>query len=214
MEFIEFPSPAEFVDRFGNIRAIATCSVLGIVEFEERLKQIQERLKPSREGETWQTFYKRDKYFRHLIKRCLELNGIKLKWVTLDQVERLLFYRYDAETAEYRPGWLLELNGMKEGDRPQPEKPAEPLSVEEIIAVISLSTNGLEEAVRLASQLPASSMHKIISARTEMTDPKAAEKRKFKKVKAKFEADRESYDRIMNMSPEEIRSRAHEVNVI
>jgi hypothetical protein len=216
MKFINFPPPAEFIDRRGKVRTISTCSVVGITEFEERLKQIQEWLKgEALEGETWQTLYKRDQYFRHLVDRCLKLNGIQPKWITLDQVEQLLFYRFDSEVGEHRPGWLLELNGLKDGDGDtQQAAPADPLSLEEIIAVISLSTNGLEEAVQLASTLPASSMHKIISARAELTDPKAAEKRRFKKVKAKFEADRTNYDRIMQMKPEEIQGKAQQVVVV
>ena len=190
MEFIEFPPVAEFTDRYGKTRPIATCSVLGREEFWERLQQIQGRLSRCTQAEGWQDLYDRDERLRFLVDRCLILNGIDPDWVTLSQVESLLFHRMNEEKGEPEHGWLIELNRTKQSSQNKSDEP--PLTTEETIALIALANGGsIKEAIDAATSIPAVRLMPIVQAKADLQDPKHAEKKKKKVMKEKHVGDLE-----------------------
>jgi hypothetical protein len=163
--WIEFAPPAEFQDRDGIVRPIATCSLIGRFEFNERIEQIQSRLALAEAGESWQVLYDRDKRLRFYVDRCLQLNGISPEWVTLEMVEAFLFHRFDEETDEYLPGWLVELNSPKQA--PHKVAPEKPLTLAEILAALSLQTS-VSDALEVASSIPAEMVTAISEERNRM----------------------------------------------
>lgn len=169
LPFIDLKPLAEFVDRTGKVRAIAGCSVVGYFEFWERIEQLHHILKqPTCDAaDSWHTLYRSSPQFRHLITRCLELNGIDPEWVSLDQTEQFLFHRWDEEREEYAPGWLVELNNQS--DKPKAERTEDPLSVEELLAAMSTTVGNLKEAMELAQSVrPAQSLFKAVDAEAQI----------------------------------------------
>lgn len=191
--FMDFQPLAEFSDRFGEIRAIAGCSVLGRIEFWERLKQIQLLMSDSDQQQTWQQLYHSSKRLQHLVKRCLELNGIDPDWLSFDHLQQFLFHRFDEEKGEFMPGWLVELNTPPETEGSSGK--TETLTREELIAAIALTCSNLTEALNLAHNVkPADLLMGAIAAQTEMKDPETREKKKrrrnTKKLKEEMGADK------------------------
>ncbi|MGA7934720.1 MAG: hypothetical protein WCA35_14340 [Kovacikia sp.] len=202
MEYIEFPPPAEFEDRFGEIRPIPTCSAIGATEFEIRLQQIPERLQQiAKDGETWRQAYRRDKRLRFLIQRCLTLNGIDPETVTLGQVEVMLLHRWDEETDSFKPGWLVELNGLEQKSEEAPSK-QDPLTLSEIIAILSLPPSNLKEGLELASVFSARNLMPILAARAELLNPEVKERAHRKRVMRKLKPN---YQRLMAIPTEKLK---------
>ena len=177
MQFIDFKPIADFVDRTGKIRPIAACSLIGRDEFFERLEQIQNRLQQET-SMSWEELYDVDNHFRYLIDRCLKLNNIKPNWVSLNQVEMLLLHRQD-ENGEWVAGWLFSLNKPKQSQ--SESKNSVPMSTEETIALIaSQPGSSLTDAIGLASTVPANPLIEMVSAQSDLSDPKRWQKRKAK----------------------------------
>ncbi len=164
MDWYQFPPLFEFDDVRGVTRAVYGLTLDNRDRFLLRLTQIQELLlSQSEQGESWQQFYVRSNRLQYLIKQCLNANGIQPDWVNLDMVDALLF----------DPGWLLIHNAPKAAATPQ----ATPQSTEEILALISLQTQSIEEALQLAANVPAANLLEIATQRAKLQAPPETKQR-------------------------------------
>lgn len=118
--FAQFPR-LEFEDRFGVIRSLAGCSLMGRQEFFERLQQLQARIDALPEAATVAELYDTDSRFRHYCDRCLILNGIDPDWLTVGMLPDFLFVR--VVEGETRPGIFQGDKSHPPG--PDPRKPAD-----------------------------------------------------------------------------------------
>lgn len=153
----------EFSDRNGRTRSLFGCSTIGIFEFNERLAEIQTVLDAALETDTWQEIYLQNPRFQHLVKRCLKLNGVKPKWVTLDQLETLLFRRQTSQGWDV--GWLIEINRPKVSGGNQSGEIA---TLEQVIGAIAAHTATLTEAFELAEAMPFNQLQAILQAKNEL----------------------------------------------
>jgi hypothetical protein len=158
MRWLELGVLAEFADRTGVIRQTGGCSLAGRFEFSQRLEQLQELLEGLPPERAWADEYERNGRFKHTIDRLLDLNGLKVDWLTLDMVSALLFGRVD-EDGNILSGWLIELN------QGYGKAGSEPATLAQSIAGLSES---LIEALELAQELPAHLLIDIADARGEM----------------------------------------------
>lgn len=183
--FIDFKPLAEFSDRLGHTRPIPGCSVLGRLEFWERVERLYDLMKDADPGQHWQALYHGSKEFRHNIYACLTLNGVDPEWITFDQLQALLFHRVDEESGELRPGWLMELNTPPEEE--STGKAGDPLTVEELVAALAATAGNLKDALELAQNVrPADFLLNIAKAQVELKDEEARERRKRKKAADKL----------------------------
>ena len=67
----------EFEAVDGVIRSFYGCSVVGAIEFDERLAELQQALREQPPEVGAETLYRSDKWIRYLIDQLLELNGIE-----------------------------------------------------------------------------------------------------------------------------------------
>lgn len=184
ISFLDFAPLAEFTDRFGEVRAIAGCSVLGRLEFWERIKQIHQVMADGDQTESWQSLYCSSKRLQHLVIRCLELNGIDPDWLSFDHLQQFLFHRWDEQKGEFQPGWLLEINSPSQTEG---NGKSEPLSKEELVAAIAISCSNLKEALDLAQNLkPADFLLGTLEAQAELKDKDSRERKKRKKTAKKL----------------------------
>lgn len=176
--FAQFPR-LEFEDRFGSIRSVAGCSLIGRHEFYERLQQINERIQANPAAVTVTELYDTDTRFRYYCDRCLTLNGIDPDWVTVGMLEELLFVR--SVGGEARPGLLIELNQPPETNKPVDD----PATLHEILAVLASHEKSLTAALKLASDLnlPANDLLEILTARSELEKSADPEYKKKKQQK-------------------------------
>jgi hypothetical protein len=153
MQVIEMPPLAKFTDRFGKVRPIAGCSVIGRFEFADRCLEIEQRLELiGGQDESLEQLYDRDVIYRHLVDECFALNGIDLNWVSLSMIEPFLFCSgEDAEGKPY-PGWLVLLNQPSVSAHAAAKSARSP-TLAETIAALSISTQSVSEALHLA-QIP------------------------------------------------------------
>ena len=173
----------EFEAVDGRIRTTYGCSVVGAIEFDERLHELQLALETHPKEISPETLYRKDKWVRHLIDRCLELNGIDSSWVNWDMVSQLLLGR--AIDGQTRKGYLVELN---QPDRAKQSHGSEsgPTSKAALIAAISTHCQGLEEAYRIANTVPAHELIEVLRQKNELAKP--LEQRLKEKKDADFEA--------------------------
>jgi hypothetical protein len=152
MQVIEMPPLAHFTDRFGKVRPIAGCSVIGRFEFADRCQEIERRLAQIGGEGSVEEFYDRDAVYRHLIDECFRLNGIDLNWVSLSMIDPFLFCSgKDAEDKPY-PGWLVLLNQPASSGRAGAGAGSSP-TLAETIAMLSFHTESVSEALHIA-QIP------------------------------------------------------------
>lgn len=177
----------EFRDRTGTIRTIYGCSTLGLFNFHSRVSQIWELLEQADGERTWQDLFMESERFRHLVHRCLELNGIDPDWVTLPMVEALLFHRFVNDTLV--EGFLVTLN-RPNGDQ---QVRGEPTTEAAAIAAIATHTD-IDKALQLADTVPAKQLHAVLKERnklelqqTEEGRKQLAKKRNRRKSKQKLE---------------------------
>lgn len=163
----------EFADRLGRVREVSGCSLLGLFEFQDRVKELWQIIGDSPDSETWITLYEWDKRFKFVIDRCLELNGIDPDWVTPSQVQQLLF-----ERADDQPGWLIEIN-MQAQESTRTQKEATP---GQAIAAIASHTKDISLAQQLADQVPARDLEAILTELNELAkaqaDPEKSKKKR------------------------------------
>lgn len=174
--------PYEFVDRLGVTQAIFGCSTVGIFRFQKLIQQIHHTLLNSPEDDlTWQFFYLSDRHFQHAISECLTLNGIDPDTVTLVMVNLLLF----------DPGHLIAINTPPESAK---RSQAEPATLGEVIGAIATGTESIQEAIELASTVPAQQLQLILGGknkaiRMQTEEGKKAEDAKKNKAKAKAQIE-------------------------
>jgi hypothetical protein len=193
VDFYAFAPLAEFTDRYGMIRPIPGCSLLGRKEFFERLQAIAAILKTGGSDRTWQQLYDELPILRHHLTRCLVLNGIDPDGVTLEMLESLVFSRMEGD--EIITGRLVELNQPKAAEDGDVEAKAQNLL--QILAALSLQMGGVKEALELASNpsLPADALIELTSERVELQlTPEEKGKRKAAKQNKELRKD---FDRLM-----------------
>lgn len=172
----------EFEAVDGVIRSFYGCSVVGAIEFDERLTELQQALSEQPEEVGTETLYRKDKWIQFLINKLLELNGIDPNWCTWDMVTQLLFGRVaDGKVTE---GYLVELNRP---DKPkQASKEGAAVSGKAgLIAAIASHCQGLEEAYRIAETIPANELLEVLRQKNELSKPE--EQRKKEAKDAQFE---------------------------
>ena len=155
----------EFEAVDGVLRSFYGCSVVGAIEFDERLAELQQALREQPPEVSAETLYRSDKWVRFLIDQLLRLNGIDPKWCNWDMVSQLLFGRVvDAKVTE---GYLIELNRP---DTPkQDSKSGQSVSGKAgLIAAISHHCEGLEEAYRIAKTVPAHELLEVLRQKAEL----------------------------------------------
>lgn len=152
----------------GIIRTFYGCSVVGSIEFDERLTELQHALKEKPEDASAEELYKSDKWMQHLINQLLKLNGIEPRWVNWEMVSQLLFGRMaDGKVIE---GYLVTLN------RPDqtPKAGGDGIKISDkaaLIAAISTHCSSIEEAYRIASTVPAHELFKVLEQKNHLTKP-------------------------------------------
>lgn len=177
----------EFQAVDGVIRTFYGCSVVGVIEFNERLQQLRSALKDHAGEVSAETLYKTDDWVQHLVNRLLELNGIKPEWVNWDMVSQMLFGR--AEDGQVTEGYLVTLN---KSEAPQgATKSGQGVSTKAgLIAAIATHCSGLGEAYHLAETVPAHELLEVLEQKNELAKPpeqraKEAETRRFEEWKRK-----------------------------
>jgi hypothetical protein len=201
--YLQFSALAEFSDRLGETQEIAGCSPLGVMEFWDRIRQIQRSLQDS--GKHWISLFHQDEHFRFMVLRCLELNAVDPDWLNFEILEQFLFHRWDAEKEEFAPGWLLELNSPPESNTKTTTVDA--LTSEELVAAIALTCGNLQEGMQIAQELrPAHVLAALLEAQAELKDEKLRDKKKLKKVtqRMKDRLGMEELKRLINTPVEEL----------
>lgn len=173
----------EFEAVDGRIRSFYGCSVVGAIEFDERLEELRQALKGQSDGGSTEALYRDDKWIRHLIDRCLELNGIDPSWVTWEMVSQLLFGR--TVDGQAREGYLVELN-RPEGVRNVGDASVPLSSRSEVLAAIASHCGSLEGAYRLAETVPSRELWAVLEKKNEFAKPpeeraKAEKESRFKR---------------------------------
>jgi hypothetical protein len=186
MKWIDLGTIYEFEDRLGVIRQTAGCSVVGHFQFSQRLNQLWGILAEAEADQTWVEIYKESARFRYLVKELLELNGLAADWFSPEQIGALLF------GSEEQPGYLIQINTLRPSDNPK----SAPTSLVEVIAGLAESLN---EALELASQVPAQAMSDLSEARSELyATPEEREKRQRERQLKQYKADPPSFRELMN----------------
>jgi hypothetical protein len=144
----------EFEGVDGTIHTFPGCSLVGLFEFQERIAELQQRLRSAADDLDVEQFYRSDLEFRHGVDRCLLLNGIAPHWCNWQIASQLLF----------APGLLIEINQPPQKARSTVD--AEPGTLAELIAGIAQVT-GIQDAIELAKTQPAKSLLEIIDAYAE-----------------------------------------------
>jgi hypothetical protein len=182
----------DFEDVRGVIRTFAGCSLFDRFEFQERLQELHNllaKLAEENEGAETEKLFEDNRYFRFLVIKVLDLNGIDPAWLTWPMAESMLFGRVeiDEETGQptVLPPWLVEVNRLKprDSDRP-PSLDDEPPTLAHLIASISHSTGSIESAIKAAKELPTDFLLDIIEARAEQLKPPEKDFTKTKSFKA------------------------------
>jgi hypothetical protein len=175
----------EFLDRNGIVRTISGCSTNGIFEFHDRLNQIETLLAAAPDTQTWQELYLLDAYFAHCIRSALILNGIDPDWITLDQVNKLLFPHEAGQGWE--EGLLIAINAPRTSGKA--EKAA---TLGEVIGAIATHTT-LDRALELAETVPAKQLQAVMKAKVESektaVDGGKTERQKRDRAKAKAQLE-------------------------
>ncbi len=172
----------EFEAVDGVIRSFYGCSVVGAIEFDERLAELQQALREQPPEVSTETLYRNDKWVRFLIDQLLGLNGIDPKWCNWDMVSQFLFGRVvDGKVTE---GYLIELN--RPDTQRQSDKTDHPVSGKAgLIAAIARHCEGLEEAYRIAETIPAHELLEVLRQKAELA--KTPEQRLQEKESAQFD---------------------------
>ncbi len=170
MKWLNIPAKAEFEDRSGVVRTIYGCSILGRLEFVERLQIIKDEINNAKGGQTWDKVYLRSVRLRDAIDKALACWGIDPAWLSPAHIEALLLFR-QTEGGEYTEGYLVELfngdNRESGGDNPQGGGD-NPQTVEEAIAILATHCQSLTEAIDLAGTLPAEMLGEILKAKSDL----------------------------------------------
>ncbi|NEZ64620.1 hypothetical protein D0962_17805 [Leptolyngbyaceae cyanobacterium CCMR0082] len=177
----------EFEAVDGVIRTFYGCSVVGAIEFEERLAELQQALNNHNEEASPEELYRTDKWVRHLINRLLELNGIKPEWCNWDMVSQFVFGR--VVDGKATAGYLVGLNTPDKLKKASDDGQAVGGKAG-LIAAIATHCQGLEEAYRIAESVPANELLAVLEQKIELAKSpeqraKEAEDRRFEDWKQK-----------------------------
>jgi hypothetical protein len=186
MQWLDFPPLAEFEDRFGRTRQIYGLSVLGRFEFAERMGIIGQVIGSLSDDAPWEQEYARSSKFRAAVDGALKCWGLKTGWFAVGQIEALLLFR--TEDGEVKPAWLVEL--LNPGTSVAPSEQSEGATLAETIAAISSHCESLEEALRLAQEVPVellSDVLKIKAAKPGDKPKTPAQKKREDYLKANFD---------------------------
>jgi hypothetical protein len=190
MQWLNFPALAEYEDRFGVVRQLYGCTILGRFEFAERLQQISDRMATLAADQPWIEAYRQDAQLRHAIDRALHCWGIDPDNLTPAHIQAFLLYR--EQDGQYLPGYLSDLLS----DPDTEPTTAEPPSMAEMVASIATHCQTLTEAIELASTVPSSALSDILAAKNDLTEMAENPARKPKnKKKANF--IKENFDELM-----------------
>lgn len=160
------PDQFEFEGVDGIVHTFAGMSVSGVFEFEARLGEIGAIIQANPDRSA-QESYQRDKRFRFLIDRALQLNHIKPAWVCWSQVEAFLFGSWDEATGEAVPPLLLSIQPQApQSDRLQSNQPA---TLEAIIGQLSTVVD-FKTAMEMVQNLTPAQLSQILAARSEATE--------------------------------------------
>jgi hypothetical protein len=174
MQWIDFASLAEFVDRSGVTRSIYGCSLVGRFEFAERIQQLQSILDEYPVSRL-EELYEGNRQFHFAVDRVLSLNGIDPDWVTLPMVEQLLFVRAGGDS-----GWLVELNTRL---TPGASAGGDAATLSDVLAALSLNCESLSEAIDLATKMPANLLLDTIEAKGQLLKTPEQKEEDLKRVR-------------------------------
>lgn len=164
MKWLNFPILAEYEDRFGVVRQLYGCTILGRFEFAERLQQISDRMATLPADQPWTEAYRKDAQLRHAIDRALGCWGIEPNNLTPAHIEAFLLYR--EHNGQYVPGYLSELLA----DPATAPSSDEPPTLAEAIAAVATHCESLTEAIELAGTIPSTALNDILAAKNELAE--------------------------------------------
>lgn len=190
MRWLNFPALAEYEDRFGVVRQLYGCTILGRFEFAERLQQISDLLATLPSNQPWTEAYRQDVQLRHAIDRALHCWGIEPDNLTPAHIEAFLLYR--EQDGQYLPGYLAQLL-----ENPAAEAATgEPPTMAEMVASIATHCQTLTEAIELASTVPSGALTDILAAKNDLAEA-AADPAKKPKNKQKANYIKDNFDQLM-----------------
>jgi hypothetical protein len=140
----------------GTWRLIPGCSCAGVFEYADRMAELAQIIQDADASDTIESLYLYDKRFRWLCDRVLELNHCPVEWIRPADLGWLMFGWFDAEGHPQRSALAL-LN-----DPPAPRHPRKPSKgdgpadfISLLAALASLPDTSLEEALKIATSIPA-----------------------------------------------------------
>ena len=161
----------EFCDRLGRIRSTCGCSFKGKVEFDSRIKLLQELLQKEEDDKTIMAIYKDNREFAHHCDRCLELNGIEFEWLTEQHFVKLLFMD------KGMPGLLVRLNAVNNTSAGETDTSKSGKLYHQFLGALYKFTKDPEQAFRLAEDKPFKEVAGMIKESADSTDePKPKER--------------------------------------
>jgi hypothetical protein len=190
MQWLNFPALAEYEDRFGVVRQLYGCTILGRFEFAERLQQISDRMATLPADQPWTEAYRKDAQLRHAIDSALACWGIEPNNLTPAHIEAFLLYR--EQDGQYVPGYLSELLA----DPTAEPATGDPPSMADMVASIATHCQTLTEAIELASTVPSSALTDILAAKNELAEA-AADPAKKPRNKKKANYIKDNFDELM-----------------
>lgn len=190
MQWLNFPALAEYEDRFGIVRQLYGCTILGRFEFAERLQQISDRMALLPHDQPWTEAYQKDSQLRHAIDRALGCWGIEPDNLTPAHIQAFLLYR--EQDGQFLPGYLTDLLA----DPAAEPATGEPPSMAEMVASIATHCESLQEAIELASTIPSTALTDILAAKNELAEA-AADPAKKPQNKKKASYIKDNFDQLM-----------------
>lgn len=137
----------------GDIHSFPGCDFVGREEFHQRLVELAEIIDAT--GSDPELLHHTHKRFRWVCDRILALHGIDKSWLNWDLLYGLLF----ADNAT-----LVALNRPKGGSQQATGKAAKAQTIGEIIAILSESQGGIEEAIAVLTNYPADLVDEVLDA--------------------------------------------------
>ncbi len=157
----------EFEAVDGVIRTFYGCSVVGAIEFDERLAELHHEIASKSTDTTAEQLYREDKWVRHLVDRLLLLNGIKPEWCNWEMVSQFVFGRL-GDDGKVTEGYLVTLNRPEKAQATS-KKGESVTGKAALIAAISTHCGGIEEAYRIAETVPAQELFQVLEQKVNLS---------------------------------------------